>query len=127
MVTVREEAPVPQPDMRSRTPSLTEKAALPHFITQFKGMKWFDKLFPNANPSVSVTLQIQMTCTIKIYKNIVLTNLFQTFPKPWTIDAFVGLLLIFLSKTPHYDVKQHICAVSKIISYFLTASHIHST
>ena len=57
MVTAQEEAPVPTPDMRSRTPSLTEQVPLPHFITQFKGMKWFDKLFPNANPSVSIILQ----------------------------------------------------------------------
>ncbi len=52
---VVEPSPVPAPDIiRSRTPSLTKQVPLPHFITQFKGMNWFDKLFPNANPSVSV-------------------------------------------------------------------------
>lgn len=68
VVTAREEAPVPTPNVRSRTPSLTEQAPLPHFITQFKGMKWFDKLFPNANPSVSVTLQ----CPVELQCNLIL-------------------------------------------------------
>ena len=37
-----------------RIPSLKNQESLPNFITQFKGQKWFDELFPNANPLVCV-------------------------------------------------------------------------
>ena len=44
-----------EPAVRTSTPLPIEQSQLPNFISQFEGLKWFDKLFPNTNPSVSFT------------------------------------------------------------------------
>ncbi|XP_022106675.1 WD repeat-containing protein 97-like isoform X2 [Acanthaster planci] len=54
---------------------------LPSFISQFKGADWFEEYFPNA------------------------TN--KTFPKPWTVTAFVTMLLRLL-KIADYAMKTPI-------------------
>ncbi|CAH1779292.1 unnamed protein product [Owenia fusiformis] len=57
-------AAVPPPRERTPTPPPTP---LPEFISKWMGEEWFEKYFPNANSN--------------------------TMPKPWTIQAFITMLL----------------------------------
>ncbi|XP_074656785.1 WD repeat-containing protein 97-like [Tubulanus polymorphus] len=54
----------PTPKPRTPTPPPTP---LPDFISQFKGVDWFEKYFPNCNE--------------------------RTMPKPWSTEAFITMLL----------------------------------
>ncbi|XP_064640581.1 WD repeat-containing protein 97-like [Lineus longissimus] len=60
---------------RTPTPPPTP---LPEFISQFKGVEWFEKYFPNCNE--------------------------KTFPKPWSMSAFVTML-IRVVKISEYEHK----------------------
>ncbi|XP_071494014.1 uncharacterized protein [Diadema antillarum] len=75
----KEKTPTPPP---LPTPSPPRPPTpLPQFITQFKGTEWFEQYFPNA------------------------TN--RTFPKPWTVTAFVTMLLRLI-KIADYGMKTPI-------------------
>ncbi|XP_041453812.1 WD repeat-containing protein 97-like isoform X10 [Lytechinus variegatus] len=75
----KEPTPTPPPPPTPSPPR--PPTPLPQFITQFKGSEWFEQYFPNA------------------------TN--RTFPKPWTVSAFVTMLLRLL-KIADYGMKTPI-------------------
>ena len=51
-VSLRTSSPIP----RTASPSTSDaKTPLPTFISQLKGLEWFDKYFPNANENVSTS------------------------------------------------------------------------
>eukprot|EP00057_Strongylocentrotus_purpuratus_P009425 XP_011663899.1 PREDICTED: uncharacterized protein LOC581299 isoform X4 [Strongylocentrotus purpuratus] len=75
----KEPTPTPPPPPTPSPPR--PPTPLPQFITQFKGSEWFEQYFPNA------------------------TN--RSFPKPWTVSAFVTMLLRLL-KIADYGMKTPI-------------------
>jgi len=62
---------------------------LPSFITQFKGTLWFENFFPDGNSD--------------------------SFPKPWTVESFVELLLSLIQKTTDHELKTQICAAIMLL------------
>ncbi|XP_053401290.1 WD repeat-containing protein 97-like isoform X3 [Mercenaria mercenaria] len=70
----RVKTPVPKP---VTPPPPRQKTPLPGFITQFKGVEWFEKYFPNCE---------------------------NTIPKPWSLENFVAAL-VKLIKTVDYSYK----------------------
>ncbi|XP_038077425.1 WD repeat-containing protein 97-like isoform X3 [Patiria miniata] len=79
VVTPKPATPSPPPPPTPSPPR--PPTPLPSFISQFKGAEWFEEYFPNA------------------------TN--KTFPKPWTVTAFVTMLLRLL-KIADYAMKTPI-------------------
>lgn len=75
----KERTPTPPPPPTPSPPR--PPTPLPQFIVQFKGAEWFEQYFPNA------------------------TN--KSFPKPWTVSAFVTMLLRLL-KIADYGMKTPI-------------------
>ena len=47
---------------------------------------------------------------------IVGTTYYQTFPRPWTPESFVEVLLTLIQKTNDHELKTQICAVSKVLA-----------
>jgi len=82
--------PVPSPPREATPPPPPPPPTpLPSFITQFKGMPWFENFFSDANTEL--------------------------FPKPWTVDTFVKVFLSQIQKTLDYDMKMQICAAIMLI------------
>ncbi|PFX23697.1 Ribosome biogenesis protein YTM1 [Stylophora pistillata] len=81
--------PPPPPKEPTPTPPPPPPSPLPSFITQFKGTLWFDKFFPNANS--------------------------ETFPRPWTPESFVEILLTLIQKTTDHELKTQICAAIMLL------------
>ncbi|XP_052231228.1 WD repeat-containing protein 97-like isoform X3 [Dreissena polymorpha] len=74
-------SPSPIPVTDSTPPRPRPSSPLPGFITQFKGVDWFEKFFPNCNE--------------------------QSLPKPWSLENFVSHLVKLL-KTADYKFKNAI-------------------
>ncbi|XP_071824021.1 uncharacterized protein [Apostichopus japonicus] len=83
---VEEKQPSPEPKSPSPPPPPPSPprppTPLPVFISQFIGSEWFDEYFPNASS--------------------------RTFPKPWTVTAFINMLLRLI-KISDYAMKTPIC------------------
>lgn len=86
-----EPTPSPPPPTKEPTPTPPPPppTPLPSFITQFKGTLWFDKFFPDADS--------------------------ETFPRPWTPESFVEVLLTLIQKTNDHELKTQICAAIMLL------------
>ncbi|KAJ7382336.1 hypothetical protein OS493_035613 [Desmophyllum pertusum] len=88
VTTLKPRTPLP-PKEPTPTPPPPPPTPLPSFITQFVGTLWFEKFFPGPNS--------------------------ESFPKPWTADSFVQLLLSLIQKTTDHELKTQICAAIMLL------------
>jgi hypothetical protein len=80
----KEPSPIPPVEPpRSPTPPPPPATPLPDFITQFMSEPWFNELFPESS----------------------LTN----FPKPWTVDRFVDMLIPYIRSASMSEMKASVC------------------
>jgi len=87
-IPIIEKPPTPPP--REPTPPPPRpQTPLPRFITQFKGQEWFEKFFPDVEPEM--------------------------FPRPWTVEGFLQILLDLVKKPFDFDTRVHILAAILIL------------
>ncbi|XP_068724283.1 WD repeat-containing protein 97-like isoform X2 [Montipora capricornis] len=83
--------PLPSPPREATPPPPPPPPTpLPSFISQFKGLPWFDNFFSDANSEL--------------------------LPKPWTADGFVEVLLSLIQKTPDLEIKMQMCAAIMLLN-----------